>query len=135
MMTNFRPYLKPIGAAIACLLASLPAAAQAPELPMLDTLTRGAWELRLRGDDGAMQLCVRTGREFIQLRHRQAACDRFVVEDEAGTVTVQYTCRGNGYGRTTIRRESAGLVQVRSQGIQGGMPFSLEGEARRIGAC
>jgi hypothetical protein len=135
LMANFRPTLKPLGAAIACVLASLPAAAQAPELAMLDTLTRGAWELRLRGDDGTMQLCVRTGREFIQLRHRQAACDRFVVEDEVGTVTVQYTCRGNGYGRTTIRKEGAGLVQVRSQGIQGGMPFSLEGEARRTGAC
>ncbi len=102
---------------------------------MLDTLTRGAWELRLRGDDGVMQLCIRTGREFIQLRHRQGTCDRFVVEDQPGTVTVQYTCRGSGYGRTTIRRESAGLVQVRSQGIQGGQPFSLEGEARRTGSC
>lgn len=134
-MTDFRPYLKPLGAAIACVLASLPAAAQAPELAMLDTLTRGAWELRLRGDEGTIALCVRTGREFIQLRHRQGTCDRFVVEDEPGTVTVQYTCRGNGYGRTTVRKESGGLVQVRSQGIQGGMPFSLEGEARRTGAC
>ena len=102
---------------------------------MLDTLTRGTWELRMRSDAPPMQVCVRTGRELIQLRHRQLTCDRFIVQDEPGEVTVQYTCRGNGYGRTTIRRESAGLVQIRSQGIQGGTPFSIEGEARRTGAC
>jgi len=121
--------------AFACLLASLPVAAQAPELAMLDTLTRGSWELRMRSNDPPMQICVRSGREFIQLRHRQPTCDRFIVEDGAGTVTVQYTCRGNGYGRTTIRRENPALVQIRSQGIQGGAPFSIEGEARRTGAC
>lgn len=102
---------------------------------MLGSLDRGSWEFRERSDGSALQLCVRTGRELIQLRHRQLTCERFVVEDEPGEVTVQYTCRGNGYGRTTIRRESAGLVQIRSQGIQGGMPFSLEGEARRTGTC
>lgn len=102
---------------------------------MLDTLERGAWELRLRSDGSTTSLCVRTGREFIQLRHRQPACERFVVQDEPDAVTVQYTCRGNGYGRTSIRREGAGLVQLRSQGIQNGTPFSIEGEARRIGPC
>ena len=134
-MRNFRLSLKLAGLAIACLAATLPVAAQAPELAMLSGLDRGGWELRLRPDGETMSLCIRTGREFIQLRHRQPACERFVVQDDAATVTVQYTCRGNGYGRTTIRRENAGLVQIRSQGIQGGMPFSIEGEARKTGSC
>ena len=81
------------------------------------------------------RICVRTGREFIQIRHRQPGCEQFVVQDDPNEVTVQYTCRGNGYGRTTIRREGAGLVQIRSQGIRGGAPFSLDGEARRTGGC
>ena len=134
-MRNFRPMLKLAGMAIACLAATLPASAQGPELAMLGGLERGGWELRLRPDGGTMPICVRNGREFIQLRHRQPPCDKFVVQDDADTVTVQYTCRGNGYGRTTIRRENATLVQVRSQGIQGGMPFSIEGEARKTGSC
>jgi len=50
-------------------------------------------------------------------------------------VTVQYTCRGLGYGRTAIRRESSRLVQVQSQGIAEGLPFEISGEARRIGDC
>lgn len=121
--------------AAAAVLALAPVSAQAPELSMLDSLTRGAWDLRLRSDDSTMRICVRTGRELIQLRHRQPNCDRFVVQDEASEVTVQYTCRGNGYGRTNIRKEGSDVVQIRSQGIHGGAPFSLEGEARHVGSC
>jgi len=58
-----------------------------------------------------------------------------VVQDDPGEVTVQYTCKGNGYGRTNIRREESGLVQIRSQGIFNGTPFNIEGEARRAGRC
>lgn len=121
-----------------CLAAALmaaPIAAQVAELGMLDTLQPGTWELRLRSDGSRRSLCVRNGRDLIQLQHRQAGCTRFVVQDEAEEVTVQYTCRGDGYGRTTIRREGSALVQLQSQGSQGGSPFALVGEARRTGPC
>ena len=120
---------------IAVLALALPAMAQAPELGMLDTLTRGNWELRIRGEGNNRTICLRTGREFIQLQHRQSGCTQYVVQDDPSEVTVQYTCRGDGYGRTSIRRESSGLVQIRSQGTQARTPFTIEGEARRIGPC
>jgi len=66
---------------------------------------------------------------------RVQAGDRFVVRDTPDEVVVQYTCRGNGYGRTSIRRESNGLVQIQSQGIEGGTPFALNVEARHTGSC
>lgn len=116
-------------------VAALPVAAQAPELAMLDTLNRGGWDLHLRSDDSTSKICVRSGREFIQLQHNQSGCSRFVVQDDENEVTVQYNCRGKGYGRTTIRREGPGIVQIRSQGIYAGTPFSLEGEARHTGRC
>lgn len=119
----------------ALVAAALPVAAQAPELAMLAGLNPGGWELRLRGDGGQQKICVRSGREFIQIRHPQSGCTTFVVKDEPNEVTVQYTCRGDGYGRTTVRREANDLVQIRSQGIKGGAPFSIQGEARRTGAC
>lgn len=134
-MAGARTRLGMASATAATVLAMAPVSAQAPELAMLDRLERGAWDLRLRSDGSTRRICVRTGREFIQLRHRQPSCDRFVVQDESTEVTVQYTCRGNGYGRTTIRREGPDVVQVRSQGIHGGSPFSLEGEARHAGSC
>lgn len=127
--------LKLVCGTLASALVVLPATAQAPELAMLDSLDRGNWSLRNR-DGGAVQnICVRNGRELIQIRHRQPGCDRVIVQDDPSEVTVQYTCRGNGYGRTNIRREGSRLIQIRSQGIQGGRPFRIEGEARRTGSC
>ena len=122
-------------AAIAFGAAFMPASAQAPELAMLDTLNRGGWIVRERGANSDERICLRTGRELIQLSHGQAQCDRFVLQDDAEEVTVQYRCRGNGYGRTTIRRESNGLVQIQSNGFSGGKPFSVAAEARYVGKC
>lgn len=112
-----------------------PAAAQGPSLAMLSALDDGLWEVRVRDSGEVRRVCVRSGLELIQLEHGDAGCSRFVVEDGAQSVTVQYTCRGNGYGRTNVRRESASLVQIDSQGIAGGLPFDFSGEARKIGAC
>lgn len=122
------------GAAGAALLFAA-AAAYAAELAMLDTLTKGSWTLRNREDGSQQRICVRTGQEFVQLRHHQPGCSRFIVQDGPGEVVVQYTCRGNGYGRTSIRRESSGLVQIQSQGIVDGAPFSISAEARHTGPC
>lgn len=123
----------PLGAA--SLLMGAPLIGQAAELAMLDTLSKGAWTLRIRDDGSEQRVCVRDGRELIQLRHKEPGCSRFVVRDGAGEVVVQYTCRGNGYGRTSIRREGSGLVQIQSQGIIDGAPFSISGEARHSGSC
>ena len=125
--------LAPLGLAAA--LVAIPLAGHAAELGMLDSLTKGGWNLRIRDDGSQQRICLRDGRELIQLRHKQAGCSRFVVEDNADEVVVQYTCRGNGYGRTSIRREGNGLVQVQSQGIIDGAPFSISGEARHSGSC
>jgi hypothetical protein len=120
---------------LATLLLVIPLTAGAAELGMLDGLAKGAWSLRIRDDGSQQRICVRDGRELIQIRHKQPGCSRFVVEDGADEVIVHYTCRGNGYGRTSIRRESSGLVQVESQGIVDGAPFAISGEARYGGGC
>lgn len=103
---------------------------------MLDQIPDGRWELHFRGrPDLVQRLCLRDARTLIQLRHPEQACDRIVVEDGNDAVTVQYTCRGRGYGRTHIRRETAKLIQVESQGIAGGLPFDFAAEGRRVGDC
>ena len=119
---------------VAAGLAAGPALAQG-SLAMLDSLDKGGWEVRYRDGSTSRKVCVRSGREFIQLRHKAGNCNRFVVEDAAGEVTVQYTCRGNGYGRTSIRKETSALVQIDSQGIAEGKPFQFSAEARRTGTC
>ncbi|MDG5752200.1 hypothetical protein P8R33_13880 [Qipengyuania sp. XHP0211] len=131
-MANVKGLMLALGASLAVVAA--PALGQA-SLAMLDSLDKGGWELRYRDGSTARKVCVRSGREFIQLRHRGGGCNRFVVEDGAREVTIQYTCRGNGYGRTSIRKETASLVQIDSQGIADGKPFEFSAEARRTGAC
>ena len=114
---------------------TLPAAAQSDGLAMLGGLTKGEWTIKHRDGSEDRKICVKTGQELIQLRHSDTGCSRFVVEDAANKVTVQYTCPGNGYGRTNIRKETGALVQIESQGIVSGLPFQFAAEARRTGSC
>lgn len=112
-----------------------PVMGQRPALAMLSQLDAGRWELRNREGGPVERICLPDTRRLIQLRHPSAACDRLVVDDAATEITVQYTCRGRGYGRTHIRRENSRLVQIDTQGIADGLPFAFAAEARRIGDC
>ena len=104
-------------------------------LQMLSHLERGRWEIRVRGEQSVQSLCIGDQRRLIQWRHPDLSCERLVLEDNASSVTVQYICRGHGYGRTRIRRESAQLIQVESQGIADGLPFEISAEGRRVSGC
>lgn len=122
------------------LVGGLPAVAPAQgprvELAMLDRIADGRWELKIRGSQARPErLCIHTGREFIQLRHQEIPCGRTVVEDTGDSVTVQYTCKGRGYGRTRIRRETDRLIQLEAQGIADGIPYDFVAEGRRVGDC
>lgn len=115
---------------------AIPAAGQRAALGMLDQLDPGRWELRVREPNAPLQrLCLRDGRRLIQLRHAQHQCERFVVSDQPGDVTIQYTCPGRGYGRTHIHRQSDRIVQIESQGIAEGLPFNFVAEGRWVGEC
>ena len=59
----------------------------------------------------------------------------FALRAPPGQTTVQYTCRGRGYGRTHLRFETARLLQFDTQGVLDGIPFAMTAEARRIGDC
>lgn len=127
----FRPALFALGLAGATVVP-----AQAPSLAMLDRLEKGSWQLRERGGDTVLQtLCLGDARRLIQVYHPRQSCSRYVIEDTPGSVTVHYTCPGAGHGRTTIRSETNRLVQIDTQGIAEGRPFSQAIEARRVAAC
>ncbi|MFN4038817.1 MAG: hypothetical protein ACK4IB_05730 [Erythrobacter sp.] len=109
--------------------------AQGQGLAMLGRLTKGEWTVKHRDGSPDRKICVRSGQELVQLRHPESGCSQFVIEDAEAKVTVQYTCPNNGFGRTSIRRETGSLVQLESQGIAGGLPFQFTGEARHTGRC
>lgn len=110
--------------------------AQAPSLAMLDRLEKGSWQLRERGGATVLQtVCLGDARRLIQIEHPRTNCSRYIIEDTPTSVTVHYTCPGAGHGRTTIRSETNRLIQIDTQGIAEGRPFSQAIEARRMGAC
>jgi hypothetical protein len=117
-------------------LGAVSAPAQAPELAMLNKIQPGLWNIKERGTaQNGDQLCVRDARKLLQLRHRELQCSRFVVSDEPDEVTVTYRCPGGGSGRTTIKYEGRGLVQIESQGIAQNSPFAFALEGRYAGSC
>jgi len=122
-------------ATLAALAVVVPASAALPNLALLDSLQKGEWELRYRDGSPPTRICVRTGWEFIQLRHQGKACSRHGLDAETNEVTVHYSCKGDGYGRTSLRKETKALVQIESQGIAGGLPFQFNAEGRRVGDC
>lgn len=115
--------------------ALAPLAAQSDAMALLDKLEKGKWSVGSRDGGPTKSICLGDPAQLVQLRHESAACSRYVVEESADRLTVQYTCKGNGYGRTSIRRETSGLVQIESQGVVGGRPFQFHAEARHTGAC
>lgn len=129
---------KRIAVAGGALLAvfAIPALAQSGNLAMLGSLAKGEWTVTFRDGSASRKICVRSGLELIQLQHSGASnCSRYVVDDDPTKVRVQYTCRGNGYGNTNIRRETGSLVQIQSEGFESGLPFQFNAEARRTGNC
>lgn len=111
------------------------ASRKSASLEMLGQIRPGLWELRDHGGANRQTLCIQSGRGFIQLRHPTDQCRSLILEDTPQAITVQYTCRATGYGRTRIRFERPTLVQIESQGIHSGLPFEIHAEARRLGDC
>lgn len=134
-MAIFSPILRMSLIALGCAAASA-VPAQAPTLAMLDRLEKGSWQLRERGKEEVLQtICVGDARRMIQIQHPRSTCSRYIIEDTPNSVTVHYTCPGAGHGRTSIRSETNRLVQIDTQGIAEGKPFSQAIEARRTGGC
>jgi hypothetical protein len=104
-------------------------------MPMLTRLEAGQWELRGPNNARIASICIGNPILLTQPQHGAANCTRDVVAADASSMTVNYTCPGAGRGRTTIRIETPRLVQIDSQGLDRGTPFSLRAEARRTGAC
>ena len=119
--------------------AGATAYAQGTDLSLLESLDRGLWQLRSvgAGTSGVAidKLCVGDPSQLTQIQHGDIPCNRYVVRSTPTSVTVSYTCRGQGQGLTTIRKESGRLIQIQSQGIRNNSPFSFSVEARRAGTC
>jgi hypothetical protein len=113
--------------------------AQGEDLSLLTSLESGLWQLRAVGGGpssvAASQLCLGDPVRLTQVQHGDVPCTRYIVRATPTTLTVSYSCKGQGQGLTTIRKESNRLIHIQSQGIKNNSPFSFSVEGRRAGAC
>ncbi|MDX3909358.1 MAG: hypothetical protein QHC67_06010 [Sphingobium sp.] len=128
-----------VGIAGVCLFVALggargPVSSQVPR--ELAALEPGEWSLTDRDTGGVVRkICLGDKRQLLQLRHHHIQCSRFVVTDAERQVSVTNDCAAAGNERTDIRIETPRLIQLQSQGIERGAPFSMAIEGRRVRAC
>lgn len=126
----------PLAVLFIAIPATVDAEPAAQQLTALQSLQSGEWELRSRDPSvAAIRLCATDMRQLLQPRHAGQSCPHVVVEDAAKRAVVTYECAGSGQGRTSLRVETARLVQIDSQGVSGGLPFAFVAEGRRVGDC
>lgn len=106
----------------------------AMSLAALKLLEPGLWQLEIKGR-AARQICVADAMALVQVEHDQPGCSRFVIANEPRSSTVHYSCQRAGWGRTTVRVETASGAVIQTQGISRNAPFDYVVQARRIGAC
>ncbi|MEH6700434.1 DUF3617 domain-containing protein [Parasphingorhabdus sp.] len=112
------------------------APAQTPGMALLDGLMQGEWTLKERGSRApGKKVCLGNPELLLQIQHGNANCTRYVIENGPKKLRVSYKCGGAGYGVTQIKHESSSLVQISTQGISNGDPFTIELEGRRTGSC
>lgn len=115
---------------------AIAAPAQTPGLALLKGLSQGEWTLQERGSsDVGQKICLGNAELLLQVQHGNAACTRYVIENDPKKLRVRYKCGNAGYGVTEIKRESSSLVQIHSQGFVNNSPFSYSAEGRRTGSC
>lgn len=123
-------------ASFAFMAFSVSAPAQAPDLALLQGLQKGEWTLKTRGSsDAGKKVCLGDPGKLLQIQHSGTTCSRYVIQDTASSIRVSYKCGSTDHGVTTIKRESSGLVQIQTQGIENNSPFSFSVEGRRTGSC
>jgi len=132
--------LRIIRFALLSAIASVGVAAALPQLQQIKALTTvqpGLWTIHAldRGETDVPALCVTDAARLLQFRHPGQTCSRFVIADTPHVATIQYTCPGAGWGRTSVRIISPGQLRLDTQGIADNAPFALSAEARRVGDC
>ena len=116
----------------------------APNLRMFANkpFTPGLWRLSPLDDDSRARMpkgramCIldpdalfHTGFDSADSR-----CGHTILTDEASHATLTYVCKGQGYGRASVRRAGDRYI-VEAQGVAGREPFDMRGEYHRIADC
>jgi hypothetical protein len=130
------PKQRGIGVALLAMLCLGAAAPDGQPFQALQKIELGLWDIKAKDvRDGSKTMCITDPAVLLQLAHPGLACKRFPISNAQTEATVHYSCAGAGSGQTSIRVETARLVQIDTQGLVSQRPFQMKFEGRRIGNC
>jgi hypothetical protein len=96
----------------------------------------GLWAVsRSANGHDAVRMCAADPAALAQFEHRGRACTRVVLSDSQNETVIHYTCPAGDFGRTRLTVITPRSLRLETQGISGGLPFSYQLHARRVGSC
>jgi hypothetical protein len=102
----------------------------------LSQVMPGMWEVSgIPGAHTPAKACFASVDQLEQYEHRGRSCSRKVLSEVGTTLVVQYSCGGNGFGRTQVTAITPRSLRIETQGISDGLPFNYVLQARRVGDC
>jgi hypothetical protein len=122
---------------LAVLLGAAAGAQQTQRVNAMTGVQPGLWSIHAldKGEPDVPPICIADPARLLQFRHPGATCSRYVIADTSRIATIQYSCPGAGWGRTSVRVISPSMLRLDTQGIADNLPFALAAEARRLGDC
>jgi hypothetical protein len=126
-----------LAATLFLLIAAAPPVPVIPALAVLNGgFTPGRWEVRsVDSPKGPSRtLCIASAEAFL-MGGRSGQCRFTIISDGPSEAVVTYRCDGGLSGRTDVRRDTAGLYTLGTQGVERGLPFGAREEWRRTGTC
>jgi len=115
-------------AALALIAAAQPSA--------LSQAQAGLWEISGKpGSNTPVRQCVVDVASLARFEHRAKNCSAKVLKDSNGSVAIDYSCGGAGFGHSEIDVITPRSLRISTQGISDGLPFNYVLQARRIDDC
>ena len=108
-------------------------AAQQP--PTFAQTQPGLWEITGVPGSKAQRQCVADIAALARFEHRARACSAKVIKNSGGSVQVEYSCGGAGFGHSEIDVLTPRSLRISTQGISDGLPFNYVLQAHRVADC
>ena len=117
-----------VAAALALVAAAQPSA--------LAGTQPGLWEISgAPGASAPIRQCVADLTALARFEHRSKPCTSKVLKDSGGSIAIDYSCGGAGFGHSQIDVITPRSLRISTQGISDGLPFNYVLQARRIDDC
>ena len=108
----------------------------APRPAALAQAVPGLWEVAgYPGAKGPARECIADLVQLAQYEHRHQRCTSSLVNDRPPSTTIEYSCQGGGFGRSTLTMITPRSLRIETQGISDNLPFNYTLQARRVGDC